>query len=252
MNRLLLLFLLIATPAAAQRAAVQSVSVEGTEFVVTMEGGSVLRSKDLQGSTMNVRLAGEPMRIRIAAVEADPDDRSGTVWLHTVEALQNDGRWANLCSAGPDGRQQGFPFWGPKGLELTCSSGAIGKCVRFGFRPWAFGTDGRSLAAQHAACVHMVRGDYGGDGDAWTRNGMRIDLYDTQGLQKPDLDPAQAFEAGWSAEGAVCVHHVRVKENTTLAALEHRYPRLRGRTGAICTEAFARANGALLFNRSDE
>lgn len=252
MKRLLLVLLLLAAPAAAQRSAVHAVSVEGTEIVVALDGGRTVRSKDLAGSTLTVRFGGEPARIRIAAVEADPDDRSGTVWLHTIEALQDDGNWVNLCSAGPDGRQQGFPLQGDKGLEFTCSSGAIGKCVRFGFRPWAFGPDGKRLAAQHAACVHMVRGDYGGDGEPWTQNGMRIDLYDTQSIQKPDLDPAQAFEAGWAADGAVCVHHVRVKENTTLEALEQRYPRLRGRTGAICTEAFARANGALLFNRSDE
>jgi hypothetical protein len=29
-----------------------------------------------------------------------------------------------------------------------------------------------------------------------------------------------------------------------------RWPRLAGLTGAICTEEFARAHGALLFNRS--
>jgi len=48
------------------------------------------------------------------------------------------------------------------------------------------------------------------------------------------------------------VRHVRVKENTTLQALEANYPRLAGRTGAICTEDFARANGAILFNRSKD
>ena len=32
--------------------------------------------------------------------------------------------------------------------------------------------------------------------------------------------------------------------------LEARYPRLKGRTGAICTEDFARAHGAVIFNHS--
>ncbi len=62
--------------------------------------------------------------------------------------------------------------------------------------------------------------------------------------------PQDVFEAGWSPDGAVCVHHVRVKENVTLAELEMRYPKLAGRTGAVCTEEFARANGAILYNRS--
>ena len=79
---------------------------------------------------------------------------------------------------------------------------------------------------------------------------MRIDLYDDSGVQKPDNSAIDAFEAGWTPGGAVCVHHVRVKENTTLAELEALYPALRGRTGAVCTEEFARAHGAILFNRS--
>jgi hypothetical protein len=96
----------------------------------------------------------------------------------------------------------------------------------------------------------MYRADYGGTGEPWTRNGMNIDLYDLQGIQKPDMAADQAFEAGWSVDGAVCVHHVRVKENTTLAELEEKYPRLKGRTGPICTEEYARSLGATVFNRS--
>ena len=55
---------------------------------------------------------------------------------------------------------------------------------------------------------------------------------------------------GGAPVGAVCVHHVRVSENVTLAELETLYPGLRGRTGAICTEEFARVHGAIVFNRS--
>jgi hypothetical protein len=36
----------------------------------------------------------------------------------------------------------------------------------------------------------------------------------------------------------------------TLEELERSCPRLRGRTGTACTEAEARARGALLFDRS--
>ena len=96
----------------------------------------------------------------------------------------------------------------------------------------------------------MMRGDYGGSGEPFTQNGMSIDLYDPQEIQTPDMLGRQAFEAGWTPEGAVCVHHARVKENVTLAQLEARFPRLEGRTGAICTEEFARSLGAILFNRS--
>ena len=239
-------------PAGAQPASASAprVAVEGTEFVATLPDGRTLRSRQLVGAVLDLRVGGRPMRVRIAAVEPDPKDPSGTVWLHTLESAMADGTWANVCDAGPDGRRQAFPLaGGPDGTELSCTGGAIAKCVRFGYRPWSTMADGTSLAPMHAACVRLVRGDYGG-ARGWTKNGMRIDLYDDRGVQKPDNAPKDAFEAGWTPNGAVCVRHVRVKENVTLAELEATYPALRGRTGEICTEEFARAHGAILFNRS--
>jgi hypothetical protein len=245
---LLLALLLLTTTVAAQSA--PSIAVEGTEFVATLGDGRILRSRDLAGATLDVRFEGRPAKLRIASVELDPQDKSHTVWLHTMEPQQADGSWRMLCAPGPDGRQQGFPLVVGGSLEFTCSAGALAKCVRFGYRPWADGPDGKPLARQHAACVRMVRGDYGGSGEPWTRDGMNIDVYDPQGVQKSDMITDQNFEAGWSPDGAVCVHHVRVKENTTLAALAQKYPRLEGRTGEVCTEEFARANGAIVYNRS--
>jgi hypothetical protein len=250
---LLALLCVAAAPAAAQPAPKSGprVTVEGTEFVATLADGRVLRSRDLVGAVLNARFAGRPVQIRIAAVEPDPRDRSGTVWLHTLETTDADGAWTNFCAAGPDGRRQGFPIeGGVSGLELSCTSGAIAKCVRFGYRRWATAADGGALGPLHEACVRMVRGDYGGADRPWTKDGMNIDMYDDHGVQVPDNSPEDVFEAGWGPKGAVCVHHVRVKENTTLAQLEALYPALRGRTGAVCTEAFARAHGAVLFNRS--
>ena len=240
----------LGVPALAQQPSVSSIGVEGTEFVVALSDGRTLRSKDLIGAVLDVRFEGQPAKVRIVEVERDPDDKSGTVWLHTMEQRAPDGAWSNLCTAGPDKRRQGFPLMVNGALEFTCSSGALGKCVRFGYRPWATAPDGTPLAPMHSACVHMVRGDYGGDGQPWTRDGMLIDIFDQHGIQTADDKPDLAFEAGWMPDGAVCVHHVRVKENTTLSALEEKYPRLRGRTGTICTPEFARAHGAIVFNRS--
>ena len=135
-------------------------------------------------------------------------------------------------------------------LEFTCTSGAQGKCIRFGYKPWQTASDGRPMRDVYNACMRMVRADYGGDGKAYTLDGQQIDIFDHIGVQKADMDPAHDFEAGWSPEGAVCVRHVRVKQNTSLEKLEAAYPRLKGRTGDSCGEAFARANGALIFNRS--
>lgn len=239
-----------APPDAEAASTVTSIAIEGTEFVVHLADGRTLRSRDLVGAVLNVRFGGKPAQFRLAAVEPDPGEPSGTVWLHTLETPAADGSWSNYCTPGPDGRRQGFPLaGGPEGPELVCTSGGIAKCVRFGYRRWVATPEGAALAPLHAACVRMLRGDYGGD-RPWTRDGMSIQLYDHHGIQPPDDEPAETFEAGWSPEGAVCVHHVRVKENTTLAELESLYPRLRGRTGAICTAKFARDNGAVLFNHS--
>ena len=238
--------------ASAQAPSVRSISVEGTEIAVSLGDERRLRSKDLVGAVLRMRFDGQPTEVRIANVEPDPEDRTATVWLHTFEVKQPDGSWNNLCLPGPDGRRQGFPLKDKDGaIDLTCSAGAVGKCVRFGYRPWASGPDGESLAPQHAACVRMVRGDYGGT-RPFTRNGMSIDLYDLQDIQKSDMAADQTFEAGWTPDGAVCVHHPRVKENVTLEQLEAEFPRLKGRTGAVCTEDFARRHGAILFNRSKD
>jgi len=262
-------FLLSAGGAAAQSPPVlQSIEAEGTQFKVTMSDGRVLRSPQLVGATLVIAMGGNTARVRIDAVERDPEDTrkdlpaSDAIWLHTFSVVGPDSSSQNVCMPGPDGRRQGFPLAGrssPQGsfepaqpgvFELVCTSGAQGKCVRFGYRPWSHTTDGTPLHDAYNACIRMVRGDYGGTGQPFTKDGMRIDVYDRLSIQSPENDVADAFEAGWSPGGAVCVHHVRVKENTTLEALEAMFPHLKGRTGAVCTEAFARSQGAIVFNRS--
>ena len=78
----------------------------------------------------------------------------------------------------------------------------------------------------------MVRADYCGNGTATTKDGQAIDMYDDLGIQKPENDPAMDFEAGWTAEGAACVRHVRVKENVTLEVAGRRVPTAEGPGGA--------------------
>ena len=264
--------LFVVTPflnAAGQAAEMKSINVEGASFVVVLSDGRVLRSRDLIGATLNIVTGGGgTLRLRIDAVEPDPGDvarsasASNEVLLHSFSFQTPDGDWRNPCEAGPDGRRQGFPIAGrergdatfepaePGVFELTCTAGAQGKCVRFGYHPWERNADGSSRLNLYNACIRMVRADYSGDGRGTTRNGQQIDIYDFAQIQPKADDPAHEFEAGWSPEGAVCVRHVRVKENANLAELEASVPRLKGRTGEICTEEFARGGGALLYNRS--
>ncbi|MDR3376059.1 MAG: ADYC domain-containing protein [Ancalomicrobiaceae bacterium] len=262
--------ILLAFSCGGQRSWATSVGVEvvGTEFHLSTGDGRTLRSAELIGAILTVATNGTTVRVRVDGVEPDPGDPArgykpaADVWLYTFSVQQADGSWINLCEPGPDGRRQGFPLAGvaradgtiapaePGQFVLTCTGGAEGKCIRFGYRPWDKAPDGQSLAEAYQTCVHLVRADYAGDGTATTRNGQPIDIYDSLGVQAPANDPGQDFEAGWGPDGAVCVRHVRVKENVTLEAIAAHTPRLNRRVGPICTEEYARSLGAILFSRS--
>ncbi|MBI3709171.1 MAG: hypothetical protein HY246_16065 [Proteobacteria bacterium] len=224
----------------------------GTQFEVRFDDGRVLRSPELVGAVLDLEFAAGDMKLKIDAVERDPLDATGRVWLHTLLFQAADGSWQNLCMAGPDGRRQGFPLAGPGGVgvRLVCTAGAQGKCVRFGYHPWSSTPAGRELAPLHAACVHMVRGDYCGDDRPSTENGTLIDVYDRVGVQGSGGDPSLAFEAAWGPEGAVCVHHTRVPKNLTLEGLTAKCPQLKQRVGAMCSENSEQSAGAVIFNRS--
>ena len=197
----------------------------------TLTDGRVLRSRDLVGARLVIAMGGQAIRVRLDGVEPDPDAKNGTVWLHTFSAEMADGSWQNVCDAGPDGRRQGFPVAGrpradgmlepaePGIFELACTSGALGKCVRFGYPPWAFGERhgaARCLQRLHphgaGRLLRRRHADHQGRPDASTS--MTI-----IGIQKPENDPAMEFEAGWTADGAACVRHARVKENVSLESL---------------------------------
>ncbi|HLL81990.1 MAG TPA: ADYC domain-containing protein [Longimicrobium sp.] len=89
----------------------------------------------------------------------------------------------------------------PSAFTFACTSGAVGKCVVDGYRPWA-SVSGKSLAPYHQACTRLLRADYCGDGTSYTQNGRSVNLYDSLGIQ---IDTAPwLVEAAWSPSGAVC------------------------------------------------
>ena len=250
------LALLWLTPAVAQPS-IAKIEVSGTAFRITLSDGSVKQGAELAGAVLVFNIGGSEVRIRIAAVTPDANDSA--VLLHDFRI---DGTDTPLCAPDPYGKELGFPLVGrtapdgrfleasPSVFELVCTSGAQGKCVRFGYHPWAGAPDGRSMREYYNACLRMVRADYCGDGSAWTRDGTIIDIWDDQGIQKSDTqnDPAFSFEAGWKPDGAACVAHTRIPENMTLDKLKGSCPRLA--TMPTCDVAIARTSGALLLNRS--
>jgi hypothetical protein len=234
-----------------------SIEVAGTSFRVSLADGRVLTSPDLVGAVLRAAdESGAISTIRIDAVTRDPGDAGGDVWLHRFSTLDPaTGTWRETCRPGPDGMAAGFPLAGEwdkgrhirsaAGFIIACTSGAIGKCVRYGYKPWLT-SHGQSLWDFHQACVRMVRADYGGDGTAHTRDGARIDLFDGLGIQKPEPDRhGLTFEAAWGPDGAVCVRHTRVDAELTLAELMRRYPRFRP-ADPSCSET----TPAMIWDRS--
>jgi hypothetical protein len=113
--------------------------------------------------------------------------------------------------------------------------GAIGKCVRAGYKPWKMMPDGRPGRDYHQACTRLIRADYCGDGISHTRDGVRIEIIDRIGqAEEPGSD--LAFEAGWTPQGASCVARARLGGSLGLVAAQCP-ARLAGRLGAAYTLA---------------
>jgi hypothetical protein len=253
----------ILSPPSHSQIAKTDIQAVGTEFRMTLPDGRTLTSAQMVGAVLSISGPDNGRQtVRIEAVEPDPSDPDHDIQLHTLLVQDpNTGSWSNLCLPGPDGIAKAFPLsgvWTKDGrhlpdehaFALICTGGAIGKCVRWGYKPWRSAANGESLWDYHQACVRMVRADYGGDGIGHTRDDTPIDVYDRLGILQPTPDPGRlAFEAAWGVGGAVCVRKPRIPGSISLDELERRYPRLIGQTGERCPEDL-RENATLLYNRS--
>jgi hypothetical protein len=251
--------LAVAAPAQPRMTSAPSVTVEGTAFRVALPNGVLLTQEQLPGMVLTLGDGtGARRRIRIDSIEHDARDPASEVILYGLSEVGSvSGEWRNACNPDPDGRRLGFPLAGAftadgtyqpahGGLLITCTGGAEGKCIRFGYKPWRTTQDGTSLAPYYQACVRLVRADYGGDGVGHTRNGTPIDLFDRVGIQGDEPGPGMTLEAAFDPNGAVCVAHTRLVESPAFDALSKQYPRLTGHLGAACDETAH----ALLFVRS--
>ena len=230
---------------------------EHNQFVLDT-GSATLRSSDLVGAVFDVLDDTATLRhLRLDAVTRAADNPA--ILLHDFREQAPDGTWTPLCDPDAQGRALGFPIAGgwdaagrfvadPDTLFVSCTVGSQAKCILFGYDPWGQGPAGESLIPHYEACQHMVRAAYGGT-LPHTTDGTTIDIYDDLGIQTPATlaDPSFAFEAGWTPQGAVCLDHARHPEVISRAAVLALYPRL---ATPDCTEASARALGAVLFNRS--
>jgi ADYC domain len=226
---------------------------QGAALVLTLDDGRALRGHDLVGLRLVLGVGPSEIEARIDGFEEDRTIVSAPLALYRITVPDPGGQESRpLCEPDAKGRAAAFALPGRDGsFKVTCTSGAEGKCVLFGYRPWQE-RDGTPMADLHRACIHMLRADYGGDNRPATRNGTRINVFDRFGIQHPDPAPGMAFEAGWSPDGAVCVAHPRIADLVDLDDLARQVPRLAGRLGREhCTEAAMRADPrALIFNQS--
>lgn len=178
--------------------------------------------------------AGEHVRLRVDAIEPDPSDAEHELTLYGLSVqVAGSAEWQPYCSPDREGRSRAIPVdgsWDQRGdwsagdgaITFACTSGAIGKCMRWGYRPWKE-VGGKSLHDHHLACVRMVRADYCGNGTPHTREGTRIEVFDPLGIQKRDPeDPKDPFimEAGWSPSGATYLYRPRLHDRVAEIAAE--------------------------------
>jgi len=225
---------------------------DGPELALSLDGGRVLRGADLVGVQLVFAGRYGQTQVEIVGFTEDETATGGPIPLYSLLLSGADQPPRNLCRPDSRGRHAGIALPdGEGGFTFTCTSGAEGKCVLMGYRPWE-SRDGIPMRDLHRACVHMLRADYGGDDHPTTRDGTSVDIFDRFGIQKSERADGMQFEAAWGTEGAVCVAHPRIAQNVSLARIAEDHPRLAGRLGPEhCSfERMQAEPRALLFNHS--
>lgn len=246
--------------AAAGADSAPRVEVTGARFEIDLDDGRILQGADLVGVILHLRDRGrKPLEIRIDSVTALTGQPAADVELYGLSRRDAQGGWSPLCKPGADGRALGFPLpatIAPYGdveaeggsFSIACTAGARGKCVMLGYKPWA-AANGESLQPYFEACVRMMRADYCGDGRSYTRPGIRVDMWDSAGVQTAQTD--MPFEAAWRPDGAVCLSRTRAAAIGSLAGVLAACPRLAKHSPAQCESwSGSSGSGALLWNRS--
>jgi hypothetical protein len=224
-----------------------------------------LKGTDLKNAQFSAEdEQGRKLNFQIRDVSLDPQDAEQETYLYTVFVQDpQDAQWKNLCEPDYHHVAKAIPLqgsWDAQGnyhpsqtVTFGCTSGAIGKCVRMGYKPWKT-VNGQSLQDLHQACIRMVRADYCGDGRGHTRNGTPIDVYDRLGIQKPTPQNGMVLEAAWTPTGAAFVNHSRWYDQPT-ALLQECPQKLQGQVNTsqqfLSREKVEQTHPeALLFNDS--
>ena len=158
-----------------------------------------------------------PVVVRIDGVTTSQEPGNSDVYLYSVSSKIGD-TWGPTCGVDATGHAiqavalagrwdyrggvagGGSKINDPNAFTFACVEAPMGKCVIWGYKPWA----SAQASSYHEACYRMVRADYCGNGRSYTHDGKWIDFYDGIGIQF-DTEPTWTFEAEWTASGARCV-----------------------------------------------
>jgi hypothetical protein len=191
---------------------------------------------------------------------------TGNTFLYTLEQnVDNTGSWQLACPVDLNGRRAAIPLddiWDKNGTRnssaplftLGCTTGAIARCYRLGYRPWLTGLG--NLKITHWTCTRIIRADYCGDGVSHTINGTQVNLWDnlTPPIQAHGMTPAgMTFEAAWGQNGAICFSHARwsLGGSVVAAACPNRLmpPGQGGST--VCDNVAESGGNSRMFNESN-
>jgi hypothetical protein len=249
--------------------AVKKVRLEKGRLAVPGQAPEKLVGAVLQGQSSDGK------QQEVAVCSAEPDATDPALVRYRIEVWQPESAtWKNPCidtHRYPKPRamavkgvwdQSGARREVPGKFTFACETGAIAKCIDWGYKPWEV-KEGRSLEELHQACTRMARADYCGNGRSHTREDTPIDMYDGLKVLTRTTETSAAwqperasFEASWTPEGAACV--ARTRDGQALEAIQAECPeRFEASTAdlgegdrCVVSRKGARAETALLRNRS--
>ncbi|WP_157907351.1 ADYC domain-containing protein [Sorangium cellulosum] len=110
-------------------------------------------------------------------------------------------------------------------FTFACVTSAAAKCDDWGYGHAGIRAVDVSEMRVHEACTRMARADYCGTGGTWTRDSTTIGFWDSAtvaGAEEayPPQAPGFEFEAAWTAEGALCMHHPRWPDRSPMCEKE--------------------------------
>jgi hypothetical protein len=130
----------------------------------------------------------------------------GTAYEDMATVFHQGAHWSPTDATRTDGDEL---------ISVSCESGAIATCMRWGYAPWRTASraqgEPESLVPYHQACLHLKRAAYCGGGTSYTKNDTRIIVVDPfePPIQNRSVD---RIEAAWSPQQGLCLTEQRRKD----------------------------------------